>query len=55
MHFYGVCVQNFKDSKGTFKISHKILNAYTAKYAFYGLVSFRVSYDIFKLWRHKTK
>ena len=29
-------------SKGTFEISHKILNPYTAKYAFY---------EVLKLWR----
>ena len=40
-------------SKGTFEISHKILNPYTAKYAFYCLQFLRVSYDIFELWRHK--
>ena len=40
-------------SKGTFEISHKILNPYTAKYAFYCLLFLRVSYDIFELWRHK--
>ena len=40
-------------SKGTFEISHKILNQYTAEYAFYCLLFLRVSYDIFELWRHK--
>ena len=40
-------------SKGTFEISHKILNPYTAKYAFYRFQFLRVSYDIFELWRHK--
>ena len=40
-------------SKGTFEISHKILNPYTAKYAFYCLLFLRVSYDIFELWCHK--
>ena len=29
-------------SKGTFEISHKILNPYTAKYAFY---------EVVKIWR----
>ena len=41
-------------SKGTFEISHKILNPYTAKYAFYCFQFLRVSYDIFELWRHNT-
>ena len=40
-------------SKGTFEISHNILNPYTAKYAFTVLYFLRVSYDIFELWRHK--
>ena len=40
-------------SKGTFEISHKIMNPYTAKCAFYCLHFLRVSYDIFELWRHK--
>ena len=40
-------------SKGTFEISHKILNPYTAKYAVYCLQFLRVSYYIFELWRHK--
>ena len=35
------------------EISHKILNPYTAKYAFYCFLFSRVSYDIFELWRHK--
>ena len=34
-------------SEGIFEISHKILNPYTANYAFYGLQFLRVSYDIF--------
>ena len=34
-------------SKGTFENSHKILNPYTAKYAFYCIVFLRVSYDIY--------
>ena len=38
-------------SKGT---SSKILNPYTANYAFYCLQFLRVSYDIFELWRHKS-
>ena len=38
--------------KGTIEISHKILNPYTTKYAFYCLVFSHVSYDIFELWRH---
>ena len=41
-------------SKGTFEISHKILNPYTAKYAFYCFHFLRVSYDIFELWRHNS-
>ena len=40
-------------SKGTFEISHKILNPYTAKCSYYCLVFLRLSYDIFELWRHK--
>ena len=40
-------------SKGTFEISHKILNPYTAKYAFHRFQFLHVSYDIFELWRHK--
>ena len=40
-------------SKGTFEISRKILNQYTAKYAFYCFLFLRVSYDIFEFWRHK--
>ena len=40
-------------SKDTFEISHKILNPYTAKYTFHGLLVLRVSYDIFELWCHK--
>ena len=40
-------------SKGTFEISHKILNPYTTKYAFYCHQFLRVSHDIFELWRHK--
>ena len=43
----------YEISKGTFEISHKILNPYTAKYAFYRFQFLRVSYDIFELWRHK--
>ena len=43
----------YEISKGTFEISHKVLNPYTAKYAFYCLQFFRVSYDIFGLWCHK--
>ena len=54
MHIYGEWFKIFCEiSKGTFEISHKILNPYTATYAFYGLVFLRVSYDIFELWRHK--
>ena len=33
-------------SKGTFEISHKFLNLYTAKYAFYYLQFLHLSYDI---------
>ena len=40
-------------SKGTFEILHNILNPYTAKYAFYGLVFVGVSHDIFELWSQK--
>ena len=40
-------------SKVHFEISHKILNTYTAKYAFYRLLLLCVIYDIFELWRHK--
>ena len=40
-------------SKVPFEISHKILNPYTAKYAFYRLLFFFVIYDILELWRHK--
>ena len=32
--------------KGIFEISHKILNPYIAKYAFYWLLFFFVIYDI---------
>ena len=39
--------------KSTFEISHKIVNPYTAKYAFYSFVFLCVSYDIFELWGHK--
>ena len=41
-------------SKDTFEFSRKNLNPYTAKYAFYCLIFFHVSYDIFELWRHKS-
>ena len=52
--FCGVWVQNFVwNFKGHLWNSHKILNPYTAKCAFYCLVFLRVSYDIFELWRHK--
>ena len=40
-------------SKGTFEISHKILDPYTAKCSFYCLVFWGMSYDIFESWRHK--
>ena len=40
-------------SKGTFEISHKILNPYIAKYAFDWLIFLFVIYDIFELWHHK--
>ena len=45
----------YEISKGTFEISHKILNPYTAKYAFNCFVILRGSYlyDIFEFWRHK--
>ena len=39
--------------KGTFEISHRIFNPYTAKYAFYRVLFLCVIYDIFELWRHK--
>ena len=42
-------------SKGTFEISHKILNPYAAKYAFWCLLFLRMSYDIFELWRHNPE
>ena len=42
-------------SNDTFEISHKILNPYTAKYAFYCLQFLCVGYDIFELWRHKPR
>ena len=42
-------------SKVPFEISHKILNPYTAKYAFYWLLFFFVIYDILELWRHKPQ
>ena len=38
-------------SKGTFETSHKILNPYIAKYAFYRVSFFFVIYDILELWR----
>ena len=40
-------------SKGTFEISHTILNLYSTKYAFYWPLFFFVIYDIFELWCHK--
>ena len=40
-------------SKGTFEISHKILNPYIAKQAFYWLLFLFVIFDILELWRHK--
>ena len=43
----------YEISKGTFEISHKILNTYTAKYAHWWLLFVYVIYDIFELWRHK--
>ena len=40
-------------SKGTFKISHNILNPYTTKYESYWIYIFLcVICDIFELWRH---
>ena len=39
-------------SKGTFEISYKILNPYTAKYAFYCFLFLRACYNIFESWRH---
>ena len=42
-----------KISKGTFEISCKILDPYTAKYVFYCLLFLLVSYDIFELWRYQ--
>ena len=41
-------------SKVPFEISHKMLDPYTAKYAFYCLLFLRVSNDNFELWRHKS-
>ena len=38
-------------SKGTFEISHKILNPYTAKYAFYSHLCLPASYKIFESWQ----
>ena len=43
----------YEISKGTLDISHKILNPYITKYAFYWLLFFFVIYDILELWRHK--
>ena len=42
-------------SKGTFAISHNMLNLYTAKCAFYWLLFLYVASDIFQLWRHKPQ
>ena len=43
MHVLWCMVQNFVwNFKGAFEISHKILNPYTAKYAFY---------EVLKIWR----
>ena len=42
-------------SKVPYAISHKILNPYIAKYAFYWLSFLCVIYDIFELWRHKPQ
>ena len=41
-------------SKVSFEISHKILNPYTAKYAFYCFLFSSVSYDILELWHLKS-
>ena len=40
-------------SKGTFEISHNILNRHTAKHVFYWLLFLCEIYDSFELWRHK--
>ena len=41
-------------SKGTFEISHKILNPYTVKYAFYEVLKNLTTYDILELWHLKS-
>ena len=40
-------------SKVPFEISHKILNPYTAKYAFYGVLNFTI-YDILRVMTSKV-
>ena len=40
-------------SKDPIEISHKVLNLYTTKYAFYWLLFLCVIYDVPELWRHK--
>ena len=45
----------YEISKGTFEITHKLLNPYTAKYEVYCLLFLRLGYDIFELWRHKPQ
>ena len=42
----------YEISKGTFEISHKILNPYITKYALYSHV-FVCDLRYFELWRHK--
>ena len=41
-------------SKVPFEISHKILNPYIAKYAFYEVLKNLTTYDILKLWDLKS-
>ena len=42
-----------KISMGIFELLHKILNPYTAKYAFYRLLLLCVISDIYELWDYK--
>ena len=41
-------------SKVPFEISHKILEPYTAKYAFYEVLKILTTYDILELWHPKS-
>ena len=50
MHGFRIFYEILND---TFEISHKILNPYTAKHAFYRLLFVCLIYDIFGLWRQK--